>query len=57
MDIVASDQRLVAWLHRRLLRPVLAHVAERCCYSFIWGLAATITESQLRPLARSAASR
>ena len=37
---------------RRVIRPVLAELVEQICHQYIWRFAATITDTQLKPLSR-----
>ena len=46
-----ADRKLVSWLHRSLLRPVLGDMIEVLCYEYIWDKASSITESQIKSLA------
>ena len=45
-----SDKKLVSWFHHKLLRPVIGDLIESCCYNYIWTLANTITDSQIKSL-------
>ena len=45
-----ADKRLVSWLVRKVIRPVVGQMVEQSCYQYLWNFATTITDSQLKPL-------
>ena len=53
----AADRKLVSWLHRSLLSPVLGAMIEALCYEYIWDKATNITDSQIKSLASDNAAR
>lgn len=45
-----KDKKIVSWLHKQLLMPTVGELIELCIYKYLWELASTITDTQLRPL-------
>ena len=45
-----KDKKIVSWLHKQLLMPTIGELIELCIYKYLWELASTITDTQLRPL-------